>query len=96
MRSVVGLVRLGCWGGLCLLGASCADPRFAGLSAAACPQLSSGDPLTGSFSMNATANTKIRAFVAAAQSLHNVSVQMEAMATEACHSSLRSSFLFSF
>ena len=51
---------------------------------AACPQISSGDPLQASFSANARANAKVRAFVAAAKDLAELSLQMEAMAAEAC------------
>lgn len=50
-----------------------------------CPQLQSNqDPLTMSFSANARANAKIRAFVASARSLVNVSLQMEALALDSC------------
>lgn len=52
---------------------------------ASCPQLSSSaDPLTLSYSEDLRANAKIRAFVASAKSLVNVSFQMEALAADAC------------
>ncbi len=64
---------------------SCQGGRFGAVGAAACPQLqSNADPLTLSFSANARANAKIRTFVASAKSLLNVSLQMEALATDSC------------
>jgi hypothetical protein len=63
---------------------SCQPGNFADIGAS-CPQLSSNaDPLTLSYSANAHANAKIRAFVASAKSLANVSFQMEALASDAC------------
>lgn len=56
---------------------------------ATCPALVSGDPMQAQFSVNARANAKVRAFVAAAKSLVEASVQMEALATEACRNMAR-------
>ncbi len=84
-------MRLGCWAdrlGWCLplllFATGCQDGKFGGVGAA-CPEFgSNADPFSLSFSESARANAKIRAFVAVSQSLVNVSMQMEAMATDAC------------
>jgi hypothetical protein len=56
-----------------------------GPMAAACPQLTgSADPLSARFSANARADVKIRAFVAAAKDLTDLSLQAEATAADAC------------
>jgi modification target Cys-rich repeat protein len=56
-----------------------------GALGATCPKLTGNvDPMNLSFSANARADVKVRAFVAAARDLADVSVQMEAEATEAC------------
>lgn len=63
---------------------NCQPGKLGGVGAT-CPQLSSpADPLTLTFSENGRANAKIRAFVASAKSLVNVSFQMEAMAADSC------------
>src|SRR6185503_9576826 len=66
--------------------ASCLqDGRFGALDAAACPPLmGGGDPMALNFSANARANAKVRAFVAASKDLIQVSMQMEAIAADAC------------
>src|SRR5690606_35302607 len=83
MRSV-RVVR--CFGGMILgaLALASCQPGQLGMSRV-CPQLQSyADPLSLSYSANATANAKIRAFVAAAKSLVNVSQQMEQLASDSC------------
>jgi hypothetical protein len=61
------------------------DGRFGALGAAACPALAGGsDPLQMNFSANARANAKVRTFVAASKDLMQVSLQMEAIAADAC------------
>ncbi len=57
---------------------------FGALGGAACPALTSGDPMAFQFSANAKANAKVKAFVVAARSLVDVSIEMEALATKAC------------
>lgn len=64
--------------------AGCMDGRFGALGGAACPALGSGDPLQMRFSANAKADAEVRAFVAATKDLMQVSLQMEALATNAC------------
>lgn len=62
----------------------CQGGAFGGLSNA-CPAMrGSADPLQMNFSANAKANAKIKTFVSAAKDLRDVSLQMEAHATEAC------------
>jgi hypothetical protein len=72
------------WGFFLIAGSSCTGGGKYGPLGATCPQLVSGDPLQAQFSANARANAKIRTFVAASKSLVEASVQMEALATEAC------------
>jgi hypothetical protein len=72
------------WSFFLLLGSSCMGGGKYGPLGATCPALVSGDPLQAHFSANARANAKVRAFVAASQSLVEASVQMEALAAEAC------------
>jgi hypothetical protein len=68
-----------------LVASSCTGPGgFGALGAAACPDLHSGDPLQAQFSADARANAKVRTFVAASRSLMQASLQMEALAAEAC------------
>lgn len=67
-----------------LFGVNCQGGKFPGVGQS-CPQLNSNaDPLTLNFSQDFRANAKIRAFVASAKSLANVSFQMEALAAESC------------
>ncbi|MCC6217729.1 MAG: hypothetical protein IT376_22920 [Polyangiaceae bacterium] len=67
-----------------LPGPGCQPGAFGGLGAT-CPQLqANADPLSMSFSANARANGKIRAFVLAAKELSQVSLQMEAITADAC------------
>lgn len=78
-RTVVGLLVMFLPLGACMQGG-----KFGALGAA-CPKLTgNADPMTMSFSANAKADVKVRAFVAAARDLADVSVQMEGEAAEAC------------
>jgi hypothetical protein len=72
------------WSFFLFVGSSCMGGGKYGLLGATCPPLVSGDPLQAQFSANARANAKIRAFVSASKSLVEASVQMEALAAEAC------------
>jgi hypothetical protein len=84
MKTATRLLGLGLCLPILIAVPSCKGGKFGGLGAS-CPQLGTdADPLTMSFSANARANAKIRAFVASAKSLVNVSLQMEALATDAC------------
>ncbi|MFZ5890523.1 MAG: hypothetical protein ACOY0T_05585 [Myxococcota bacterium] len=67
-----------------LLLANCVGGGAYGPLAAACPQMTHGDPLAGRYSANARANVKIAAFVAATADLVNVSITMERLAADAC------------
>lgn len=64
--------------------ASCFGGGAYGPLAAACPQMTHGDPLAGQYSANVRANVKIAAFVAATADLVKVSMTMERMAADAC------------
>jgi hypothetical protein len=64
---------------------NCSEFGLGGLGSAACPELGSGGSvLNANFSGNAQANGKVRTFVQASKDLVNVSLQMEAEATNAC------------
>jgi hypothetical protein len=68
-----------------LAATSCTDPRFGSLSSAACPHFAGQTDLANArISANARANAKIRTFLIAARDVNNLSLQMEAEATEAC------------
>jgi hypothetical protein len=63
----------------------CAGFGEEGLGAAACPELRGAQSAIGaSFTADARANAKVGAFVQASKDLLNVSLQIEAEATEAC------------
>jgi hypothetical protein len=63
----------------------CAGFGEEGLGAAACPELHGAQSALGaSFSADARASAKVGAFVQASKDLMNVSLQIEAEATEAC------------
>jgi len=64
--------------------AGCMDGKLGGLGGAACPALTSGDPMQVNFSANAKANAEVRAFVSATKDLMQASLQMEGLATTAC------------
>lgn len=83
MKLTVGLIRAALFVALGVL-FSCTGGQFGGLGGAACPALKSGDPMQVQFSANAKANAKVKAFVIAARSLVEVSMEMEALATKAC------------
>src|SRR5262245_34452816 len=68
-----------------LLFGGCMQGGKYGALGAACPALTgTADPMQLRFSANARADLKVRAFVAAAKDLVDVSVQMESEAAEAC------------
>src|SRR5262245_48075946 len=65
--------------------ASCQDARFGSVANAACPYFSAQTDLANArISANARANAKIRTFMIAARDVHNLSLQMEAQAAQAC------------
>src|SRR5437773_3592887 len=69
----------------CLPFVGCMQGGKFGALGAACPALTGGaDPMSLRFSANARADVKVRAFVAAARDLVDVSAQMESEAAEAC------------
>ncbi len=76
--------------GAALLGAllvvpACQPGKFGGLGDGGCPQMgASVDALTATFSADAKANAKIRAFVQASKDISATAVQAEALAAEAC------------
>lgn len=71
--------------GLLLTQVHCVGFGEGQLGAVTCPELyGAGSVLGANFSADARANAKIRTFVQASKDLLNVSLQMEAEATEAC------------
>ncbi|HEX6273829.1 MAG TPA: hypothetical protein VFZ53_12360 [Polyangiaceae bacterium] len=65
--------------------AGCQDAHFGSFANAACPHFGGQTDLANArISANARANAKIRTFLIAARDVSNVSVQMEAQATQAC------------
>jgi hypothetical protein len=71
-------------GALALTTASC-QGGLGGLGRAGCPQMGPNvDALSASFSADARANAKIRAFVQASKDIAQASFQAEALAAEAC------------
>ncbi|MEZ4224473.1 MAG: hypothetical protein R3B13_26220 [Polyangiaceae bacterium] len=84
MRVAIFTVRMFLATALLLIMSSCGQGGKFGLLGAACPALTSGDPLQFNYSANVRANAKVRAFVKATRDLVDASVQMETLAATAC------------
>ncbi len=84
MRIPNALTKLGTTLGTALVLCQCLGGGAYGPLGAACPAMTRGDPLEQTYSANARANAKVRAFVAASADLVNVSVAAENLAADAC------------
>jgi len=84
MRTPHALTKLGTALGAALVLCECMGGGAYGPLGAACPAMTRGDPLEQTYSANARANAKVRAFVAASADLVNVSVAAENLAADAC------------